>query len=138
MYDIDKDYDLWLEEQASLLRDRRFEELDILNLVKELEALVRGEKAAIESLTYQIILHKLLIDYWYEEAEWNRNHWRAEIVNFQFQLHNKMTTNLNKHLISRIEQIYLKAKKGAESKTGLKSRFPESLPYSLLEIIGEE
>ncbi len=35
------------------------------NLIEELEALVRGEKAAVESLAYQIILHKLLIQYWY-------------------------------------------------------------------------
>lgn len=137
MYDIDKDYDLWLSQQANLLRNGRFEELDLENLIEELEALVRGEKAAIESLAYQIILHKLLIHYWYEESERNRNHWRAEINNFQFQLNNKLTTNLKKYLRERLEKIFLKAKKGAELKTGLSERFPENICYSLAEIIGE-
>ncbi|MDJ0901826.1 MAG: DUF29 family protein [Xenococcus sp. MO_188.B8] len=43
-YDIDKDYDLWLQEQANFLRSHSFEKLDIKNLIEELEALVRGEK----------------------------------------------------------------------------------------------
>ncbi len=43
-YDIDQDYDLWLQEQANLLRSRTFAELDINNLIEELEALVRGKK----------------------------------------------------------------------------------------------
>ncbi len=137
MYDIDKDYDLWLGEQAKLLRDRRFEELDLENLIEELEALVRGEKAAVESLTYQIILHKLLVDYWHEEAEWNRNHWRAEINNFQFQLNNKLTTNLKNYLSARLEKIYDKAQKGASLKTGLNERFPQEICYSLADLIGD-
>jgi len=45
MYNIDRDYDLWLQQQG------KFEALDVDNLVEELEALVRGEKSALESLT---------------------------------------------------------------------------------------
>ena len=52
-YDIDQDYDLWLQEQANLLRLHSFDELDINNLIEELEALVRGEKSTVESFAYQ-------------------------------------------------------------------------------------
>jgi len=45
-YDIDLDYDLWLQEQADKLRSHSFTDLDIDNLVEELESLVRGEKSA--------------------------------------------------------------------------------------------
>ena len=72
-YDINKDYDLWLQEQADLLRSHSFKDLDINNLVGELEALVRGEKSAVEGFAYQIMLHLLLVDYWKEESESNRN-----------------------------------------------------------------
>jgi len=51
MYNIDRDYDLWLQQQADFLRQGKFEALDVDNLVEELEALVRGEKSALESLT---------------------------------------------------------------------------------------
>ena len=97
-YDIDKDYDLWLQEQANLLRSHSFEKLDINNLIEELEALVRGEKSAVESFAYQIILHLLLVDYWKEESERNRNHWKAEVSSFQFQLSNKITANFINYL----------------------------------------
>jgi hypothetical protein len=136
-YDIDKEYDSWLQEQANYLRDRNFDKLDVINLIEELEALVRGEKSAVESLTYQIILHLLLIDYWHEESEWNRRHWRSEINSFQFQLNNKLTANLTTHLSNRLNIIYAKARKNAISKTGLKDRFPQQLPYPLATILGD-
>ena len=137
-YDIDKDYDLWLQEQANFLRSHSFEELDINNLIEELEALVRGEKSAVENFAYQIILHLLLVDYGQEESERNRNHWKAEVSSFQFQLSNKITTNLINYLHQRLPRLYAKARKTAILKTGLNQRFPENCPYALEDILGEE
>lgn len=131
------EYDSWLTSQIELLRDRNFEKLDVINLIEELEALVRGEKSAVESFAYQIILHLLLIDFWHEESEWNRRHWRSEIDAFQFQLNNKLTTNLKTHLGDRLDFIYSKARKGAISKTGLTERFPLTTPYTLSRILGD-
>lgn len=105
-YDIDQDYDLWLQEQASLLRSHSFEQLDLNNLIEELEALVRGEKSSVENFTYKILLHLLLVDYWKEESERNRNHWQAEVSSFQFQLSNKITTNFINYLHQRLPKIY--------------------------------
>ena len=137
-YDIDRDYDLWLQEQADKLRSRSFNELDLNNLVEELEALVRRERSAIESFAYQILLYLLLIDYWQTESERNRNHWRAEINGFQYQLQNRLTTNLNNHLKNNLTKIYSRAKKGAILKTGLDSGiFPNVYPYDVAEIVGE-
>ena len=137
-YDIDQDYDLWLQEQANLLRSHSFDELDINNLIEELEALLRGEKSAVENFAYQIMLHLLLIDYWAEESERNRNHWKAEVNSFQFQLSNKITTNLINYLHQRLPKLYARAKKTATLKTGLKQRFPKNCPYTLEDVLGEE
>ncbi|MGK7897062.1 MAG: DUF29 domain-containing protein [Xenococcus sp. (in: cyanobacteria)] len=137
-YDIDQDYDLWLQEQANLLRSRSFDKLDLNNLIEELEALVRGEKSAVESFTYQVILHLLLVDYWQEESERNRNYGQAEVSSFQFQLSNKITTNLLKHLARRLPKLYSRARKTAILKTGLNQRFPENCPYALEDILEEE
>ena len=80
---IDTEYGSWLLEQAQLLRDRDFQHLDIDNLVEEIEALVRGERSSVEQFAYLIMLHLLLIEYWYEQSEWNRDHWEAEITGFR-------------------------------------------------------
>jgi hypothetical protein len=139
-YDIDKEYDLWLQEQADLLRDRAFEKLDIQNLIEELEALVRGEKSAVESLTYQILLHLLLIDYWTEEAQWNRDHWSSEVTGFRLQLNNKLTTNLKNHLLERLDFLYQKARQAAINKTKSSvkgNRFPRERVYSFEDVIND-
>ncbi len=140
MHNIDLEYDSWLLEQAQLLRERDFEHLDIDNLVEELEALVRGEKSAVEQFAYLIMLHLLLIEYWHEQSEWNRNHWEAEITGFRLQLNNKLTTNLRNHLLQRLDFLYSKAYQAAVKKTKSRiqgDRFPQKRQYSLEDILND-
>jgi hypothetical protein len=137
---IDTEYDSWLLEQAQLLRQRDFEHLDIENLVEELEALVRGEKSSVEQFAYLIMLHLLLIDYWHEQSEWNRNHWEAEITGFRLQLNNKLTTNLRNHLAERLDFLYSKAYQVAVKKTKCsikEDRFPQERKYSLEDLLND-
>jgi hypothetical protein len=139
-HNIDTEYDSWLLEQAQLLRDRNFQHLDIDNLVEELEALVRGEKSSVEQFAYLIMLHLLLIEYWHEQSEWNRNHWEAEIMGFRLQLNNKLTTNLRNHLAQRLDFLYDKAYQAAVKKTKSSingDRFPQERKYSLEDIIND-
>ncbi|MEM9276006.1 MAG: DUF29 domain-containing protein [Cyanobacteria bacterium P01_F01_bin.143] len=139
-HNIDTEYDSWLLEQAQLLRDRDFQHLDIDNLIEEIEALVRGEKSSVEQFAYLIMLHLLLIEYWYEQSEWNRNHWEAEITGFRLQLNNKLTTNLRKHLAQRLDFLYGKAYQAAVKKTKSSingDRFPQERKYSLEDIIND-
>ena len=133
MYDVEHEYDLWLQQQADLLRRGNFETLDVDNLIEELEALVRGEKSSVESLTINIMTHLLYCQYWTSQAI-NKNHWQSEIVNFRTQLESKLTTNLENHLQQRWEYLSSKAKKIAEIKSGVK--MPDS-PYSLDEILDD-
>lgn len=138
---IDTEYDSWLLEQAQLLRQRDFEHLDLDNLVEELEALVRAEKSSVEQFAYLIMFHLLLIDYWYEQSEWTRNHWEAEITGFRLQLNSKLTTNLRNHLAKRLDFLYSKAYQAAVKKTksSIKSdRFPKERKYSLSDILEDE
>ena len=154
---IDAEYDSWLLEQARLLRDRQFQELDIDNLIEELEALVRGEKSSVEQFAYLIMFHLLLVEYWHEQSEWNRNQrcdpsevssdweraprdWEAEITGFRLQLNNKLTTNLRNHLAQRLDFLYGKAYQAAVKKTksSIKGdRFPQERQYSLEDIIND-
>ena len=139
-HNIDTEYDSWLLEQAQLLRERDFQHLDIDNLVEEIEALVRGEKSSVEQFAYLIMLHLLLIEYWYEQSEWNRNHWEAEITGFRLQLNNKLTANLRKHLAQRLDFLYGKAYQAAVKKTKSSingDRFPQERKYSLEDIIND-
>ncbi len=133
---IDRDYVGWLEEQIENLKTHSFDQLDLENLIEELEALGRNERSAVKSFAYQIILHLLLVEYWQEESQRNRNHWNSEIISFQFQLNDKMTSNFKNYLDQELENIYAKARKAAIAKTGLSGdRFPINCPYSLENIL---
>lgn len=134
MYNIDQEYDLWLQQQADLLRKGKFKALDVDNLVEELEALVRGEKSAVESLAINIMVHLLYCQYWTSQ-EMTKNHWRGELVNFRAQLESKLTSNLKNHLQTRLEYLYGKAQKIAELKSGMK--MPDQ-SYSLEQVLDDD
>ncbi len=153
MIKTDLEYDVWLDTQIELLKMGNLRELDVANLIEELEDLGRSQKAACRSLVYQIILHKLFCDYWTAERERNLGHWEAEIIAFQFQLNDHLTTNIRNHLEDELHKIYLKVLKAALAKATLSLdpnptivgsmkmktmvAFPNSCPYTLDQIIGE-
>ncbi|MDF5732182.1 MAG: DUF29 domain-containing protein, partial [Rhizonema sp. PD38] len=45
----DQDFYLWIEITAKQLKERRFAEVDLANLIEEIESMGRSEKRALES-----------------------------------------------------------------------------------------
>jgi hypothetical protein len=135
IYDID-DY-LWIQETVKLLREKRFTELDLDNLIEELDDLVREKKNKVKSLLRQITINLLLLEYWQEQKSLNQNHWQAEITEFRFQLNGVITTNLYKHLVNNLQQIYQKSNKYAQRKT-LLTTFPQKCPYTPDQLLDED
>jgi hypothetical protein len=135
LYEIDEN--LWLEETIALLKEKRFQDLDLNNLIEELEALGRRDKNAVASLLEQIIRHLLLLHYWTEEYEMNGNHWQTEIIGFRNQIERLLTNNLQNYLNSELEKIYRSALKYVKQKTRFKIDFPESCPYTLEQLLDE-
>lgn len=135
LYEIDEN--LWLEETIALLKEKRFQDLDLNNLIEELEALGRRDKNAVASLLEQIIRHLLLLHYWTEEFEMNGNHWRTEIIGFRNQIERLLTNNLQNYLNSELEKIYKSALKYVKQKTRFKIEFPEHCPYTLEQLLDE-
>ncbi len=135
LYEID-DY-LWIEETVKLLKGRRFEELDLENLIEELEDLGSEKRHKVESLLQQIIRHLLLLDYWHSEYEINHRHWRSDIFNFRDQLNDRMTSNFYGYLEEKLAKIYRKARKYVQAKSGLDT-FPRDCPYSLKQLLDED
>ena len=55
----DADLFLWTEEQARLLREKRFDELDLSNLVEEVEGVCKSQRSEIENRLVIIVVHLL-------------------------------------------------------------------------------
>jgi len=133
IYEIDEH--LWLEETIKLLREKRFNELDLENLIEELESLARRDKSKVASLTEQIIRHFLLLQYWTTEFEDNSNHWKTEVIGFRSQIKRDLTTNLSNYLTENLESIYQDAVRFVKQKTKYSVKFPDTCPYTLEQIL---
>ena len=133
LYTIDDS--LWLEETVKLLKNKQFDSLDLENLIEELADLGNEKKRRVESFLEQIIRHKLLLEYWESEKEYNQAHWESEIVNFQTQLNRYLTTNLYNHLEQSFSQIYQDAVRYCQKKTQGIINFPPESPYSLDDLL---
>ena len=134
LYEIDEH--LWLQETIKLLKAERLDELDLDNLIEELESLGKRDKNKVESLLRQVIIHLLLLQYWSEKYDYNAQHWRGEIATFRVQLNRLLTTNLTKHLLENLEDIYQEAIFIVSQKTGFNLNiFPNNCTYRLEQLL---
>jgi hypothetical protein len=133
LYEIDDS--LWLEATIELLKAKRFDALDLENLIEELEDLGNEKKFRAASFLQQIIRHCLLLQFWTSEREYNQAHWESELVNFQDQLNTYLTASLRKYLEQEFDNIYQKALRYARKKTNNQVHFPNTCPYSLDELL---
>ncbi|MDD1458494.1 DUF29 domain-containing protein, partial [Dolichospermum sp. ST_sed7] len=121
-----------------LLKQGRFDEVDLENLIEELEDLGSEKKNAVVSLLEQVIRHLLLLQYWQEEYERNGYHWQGEIVNFRNQLKRRLTGNLRNYLTQEMLEIYADALEYVKVKTKFQVDFPEKCPYSLEQLLDKD
>ena len=136
LYEIDDH--LWLEETIKLLKEKKFQELDLENLIEELESLAKRDKLAMASLLQQVMIHLLLLDYWHSEYERNYRHWRDEIYSFRYQLNDRLTTNLTRYLEENLAKTYQRALKRVNNKTDNNLDLPQQCPYTLAQLLDED
>ena len=127
----ERDFCLWVEEQAGLLRQGELERLDIANLVEEIEDLGIGEKKAIKSNLVVVLLH--LLKHQFQPRRRSRS-WRASILEHRQRLRDDLRTSpsLRGHAQAVFEEAYADARARAATETGLAARtFPAASPYTL-------
>jgi hypothetical protein len=123
------DFYAWTQHQAALLRTRRLNELDIVNLIEEIEGLGRSEKRELESRLKVLLMH--LLKWQFQPARRSRS-WLATIRNQRNELRKLLRDNpsLAANLTRILDEAYQDARYEAEAETGLAiSVFPQSCPY---------
>ena len=88
----DEDFYVWTERQAELLRARRFEDLDLDNLIEAVEALGRAERSRVLSNARIVIEHLLKLQYSPSLAP--RDGWRATVGEHRSRLEVDLTPRL--------------------------------------------
>jgi hypothetical protein len=131
----EQDFAAWLQAQADLLRERRFDELDIPNLAEEVESVGRSEFRALESALELILFHMMKWDY---QTERQGRSWRDTINEQRSQVAKLLRDNpsFKSRLNEAIQVAYSGVPAKIDQKTGVpEHRLPRECPYSLDEIM---
>ncbi len=127
----ERDFCLWLKQQAALLREGRFDELDLANLIEEIEAMARHDKKAIKSNLVVLLTHLLKHQF---QPEQRSSSWRGSIVEHRQRLRDDFeeSPSLRPYAAAVFTRAYADARERASAETGLPlNTFPKSRPYTL-------
>jgi hypothetical protein len=119
----------WAFRQAQLLREGRFDEADIPNILEEIESLGRSEKSALRSSAARVIQHMLKWDY---QPERRPRSWQTSIATHRVHVEQSLAANpgLKSQLPKVLAEAYRLGVALAVDETELeRSAFPVRCPY---------
>lgn len=134
----DRDFYLWLQETAQLLRDGELHKLDIENLVEEIESMGRSEKRSVKSNLEIVLIHLLKYKY---QPERRSNSWRLTLFEHRDRLEAEFldSPSLRAYLPSVFEDCYRNARKKASIETDLPiATFPPDSPFTPEQALDED
>jgi hypothetical protein len=134
----EKDFYTWAQQQANLLSQKKFDQLDLPHLVEELEDLGKRHYDQLESCLMQLMAHllKWQVQYWKRT-----NSWRATIRVQRKAIAKLLRRNpgLKSCLGEAMNESWDEARDLAIVETDLPDeQFPEVCPFSLEQVMSEE
>ena len=111
-----QDLNLWLEQVATSIKNRDFENMDWDGLLEEIEDMGASEKRALRSYTRRLIDHILKLRYWNSEKDDNQKHWEREVVNFRYEIRQilKESPSLKNYLQQNYQDWYVNSVKAMQ------------------------
>jgi len=134
----DQDFYLWLETTTRLLRERKFEELDLENLIEEIASMGRSERRELRNRLRRIVEYLLKLKYWTAEKEQNQRGWRNMIIEQRSQVRDllKDSPSLKPILRDIFVECYTEERLNTSLKTNLSlQEIPLDPPFTLEETL---
>ena len=132
------DFSDWTRQTAQLLRERRWHEVDLANLIDEVEDLGKSERRAIASQLTRLLLHLLK---WHYQPQRRSDSWLDSITDARTQIDLAIqdSPSLKGYPAEQLEDSYRRARRQAATQTKLEiSVFPETCQYSLDLVLSED
>jgi hypothetical protein len=136
LYEID--FYAWTREQARVLRERRWADLDIENLVDEVVSVGSSEKREIRNRLTHLLAHLLK---WKYQPGHRGPSWRRTILEQRRQLAEivEASPSLADYVAQQVQQRYTGATLDAASETGMAiGLFPEECPFAADQVLNPE
>ena len=135
MFTYNNDFYSWAQEQARLLRQGRFSELDSENLIEEIEDMGRSEKRELESRLVILLAHLLK---WCYQPDHRSNSWEGSIGEQRIQTKKCLRENpsLKTKLPEIFQDAYETGRFQAMKETNLKlDIFPEECLWTIEQVL---
>lgn len=132
------DFYAWTQEQARLLRERRFDDLDLDNVVEEMASVGRSQRDQIESRLVVLLAHLLK---WKFQPGARSGSWQGAIREQRRRIARLVqdSPSLHAYPAEVVLDQYLAARLAAVAETGIDfTLFPEACPFSATEILDQE
>jgi hypothetical protein len=136
--DYDRDFYSWSLDQARLLREGQWTQIDRDNVAEEIESLGREQFNKLESAFRVLLMHMLK---WDHQPKRRSRIWIISIEEQRLVINHILADNpgLRPRIPEAIERAYQRAILAAAKETKLdEAVFPEALVYSFEDIIERE
>ena len=137
----EQDFYVWTEVQAEHLRARRFEALDLENVIEEVDGLGRSEKGRVLNNASVVLEHLLKLQF--SPAQEPRNAWRASVREHRRRLRRDLTPRLRQILAAELPALYAEVRDDTAAllrdhgEQTAADALPATCPYGLDQIIGD-
>jgi hypothetical protein len=131
----ERDFCAWAEEQARLLRERRFGEIDLERLTDEVDDLAQRHRDEIESRLGKLLSHLLK---WQIQPEGRCGSGRATILEQRTRIAKRLlrSPSLRDYPESVLGDEYALARREAAAETGTPlERLPSESPFTIAQIL---
>ena len=131
----ESDFYTWTQEQARLLRERRWADLDLDNLVEEVESVGRSERREIQSRMEVLLAHLLK---WKYQPGGRGSSWRKTIFEQRRRLEFLIedSPSLREFQNKQVSGMYQAATLLAAEETGIAiGLFPEQCPFTPEQVL---
>jgi hypothetical protein len=131
----EEDFYAWTQEQAALLREGKWHELDCEHLIEEIEDLGRSARKELRSYLEGLVLHLLK---WHYQPGYRGRSWRDSIEENRACIPECLeeSPSLRPHLPTLLVECYPRARRKAARQTRLPlSAFPETCPWPAEQVL---
>ena len=134
----DNDFSAWIQYTAQLLRERRWDEIDLEQLIEEVEDLGKSERSAIKSQLDRVLLHLLK---WELQPQRRTDSWLDSITDARNQIERTIedSPSLRRYPMEQLDACYQRARRRAAKQTGLPlSTLPAECLYDIDQVLDED
>jgi hypothetical protein len=136
----ERDFAAWLDLQVAALRERRFADLDLDNLIEEIESIRRAEARSVEHHARVVVAQLLQLAH--STLGDPRRSWKSTVMAHRHQLEMILTPTLRQELEARLEEVHRRGRRLAatvlETEGTPPEWLPQQCPYTVAQVLADD